>query len=102
MNNFDAKKIFPGLIVAVLLVAIVFVISLGSDRNVEVYNKPSDYVSQYGEDDTNTEDEESSSFACTFEKFKITIAFDKYNETKVEIPSDVKENAVETGLELDF
>lgn len=53
-------------------------------------------------DDTNTEDEESSSFACTFEKFKITIAFDKYNETKVEIPSDVKENAVETGLELDF
>lgn len=53
-------------------------------------------------DDITPEDEENSSFACAFEKFKITIAFDKYNETKVEIPSDVKENAVETGLELDF
>ena len=53
-------------------------------------------------DDITPENEENSSFACAFEKFKITIAFDKYNETKVEIPSDVKENAVETGLELDF
>ena len=48
------------------------------------------------------EEEATISISCSFEEFKLTVSFDKYNETKVEVPAEVKESATNENIDLEF